>query len=100
MSTTAQLLADVRPVLGECLRYHVRSRSRPEIWHLVDLGENDGAGRCGCEDHEFRKGSCHHIARAQKHLALTVARNIIEQRKAYENRKTQLRVDVVAPEPV
>lgn len=82
-------MPDVRPVVGEILRYHVQSRSRPDIWHLVDLGERDGQAACGCEDAEFRGQQCWHITRAQKHFAITMARLIIELRRDYETSKTQ-----------
>lgn len=36
------------------LRFRVVSRSRPDIEHVVDIGENAGFGKCSCEHHEFR----------------------------------------------
>lgn len=43
----------VEPVAGEPGRYLVES-SRPGLELLVDMGEYDGNGWCGCEDFEFR----------------------------------------------
>ncbi len=40
----------VEPIDGEPFRFHVRSRSRQDIRHLVDVEEN----RCSCEHAEFR----------------------------------------------
>lgn len=36
----------------EARRFFVESSTGGE--HLVDLEENDGRGKCGCEDHQFR----------------------------------------------
>lgn len=36
------------------LRFHVSSRSRPEIIHTVDLAAFTGNGSCSCEHFEFR----------------------------------------------
>ncbi len=41
--------AKVIPLEGELLRFHVYSRSRKGIKHLVDLGEHEENGQCGCE---------------------------------------------------
>lgn len=89
MNTIVEYLPDVRPLLSEALRFHVQSRSRPDIWHLVDLGETEGF-RCGCETAQFRHAECHHVERAQKCLAMIVTNLIVEERKKYETqRKTQ-----------
>ena len=34
-------------------RFEVRSESRPNIWHLVDLEEFGFNGACGCERFQF-----------------------------------------------
>ena len=41
----------VRPIVGECGRYLVQSRTNPEQEHLVDLLE----GFCGCADYTCRR---------------------------------------------
>lgn len=51
------------------LRWFVVSDTRPEIEHLVDLGET----KCSCEDHQFRGVKCKHFAPAEQALlALTI----------------------------
>ncbi len=35
-------------------RWHVKSDTRPDIVHLVDVLENNGFGQCSCEHHQFR----------------------------------------------
>lgn len=97
MKPLAELMPDVRPVADESLRYHVRSRSRPQDWHLVDLGEREGRGWCGCEAHQFKGKTCHHISRAQKHLAITVTRTIIERRNATKTKTATSPVGVSVP---
>lgn len=63
------------------LRFLVTSENRPDIDHLVDLGEFGGFGECSCEDFEFRilpviaeKGTsgltrCKHLIAARSTLA-------------------------------
>ena len=36
------------------LRFRFTSDSRPDIAHVVDLGEFGGFGECSCEDYTFR----------------------------------------------
>lgn len=54
-------MSSPRPSTEECevewleaMRFHVRSRSRPDEWHLVDLTEYDGRGQCACETWRFK----------------------------------------------
>lgn len=42
----------VRPL--EARRFHVSSSTGSKREHLVDLDENHGCGKCGCEDHQYR----------------------------------------------
>lgn len=84
----------VAMIEGEPLRFNVRSASRPDIVHLVDLIEYNGNGACSCEEFEFRlaprlkEGSqpnavweCRHIRRAKRRLVEIVIRTIAEERK-------------------
>lgn len=41
-------VATVRPMPGEPTRFQVRSKSRPDEYHLVDIAEFNGSGRCSC----------------------------------------------------
>jgi len=61
------------------LRFRFTSQNRPEISHIVDLGEFDGFGECSCEDFQYRiapaltKGErpaarCKHLIAAREHL--------------------------------
>lgn len=36
------------------LRYRFESEARPDIAHIVDLGEFNGFGECSCEDFQYR----------------------------------------------
>ncbi len=64
----------VKPIEGELLRFHVCSRSRKDIWHLVDVMEN----ACSCEQYAFRVGPqlsrsqscarCWHLTQARECL--------------------------------
>jgi len=36
------------------LRFRFESETRPDIAHVVDLGEYDGFGECSCEDFCYR----------------------------------------------
>lgn len=58
-------------------RFLVRSASRRDEVHLVDLEENDGRGECSCEDWLFRQGDfylwktpyeCRHIKAAKAYF--------------------------------
>lgn len=44
----------VEPITGEPFRFHVQSRTRTEVMHLVDIEENDFHGQCSCESFAFR----------------------------------------------
>lgn len=77
----------VREVQGEALRYHVRSKTRADIDHLVDLAELNGRGRCSCEHFSFRltheqKFTCEHTKAAQIHLAKKVVSKCLQLEKA------------------
>lgn len=61
-------------------RFLVRSASRRDEVHLVDLEESEGRGECSCEDWQFRQGDfylwkkpyeCKHI-KAAKHYLLKI----------------------------
>lgn len=41
-------VAVVRHIPGEPTRFQVRSKSRPDQYHLVDLVAYNGAGECSC----------------------------------------------------
>lgn len=47
---TPQKTVKVRAVPGEAMRYQVESWQRPDLFHVVDLLENDGNGACCCRD--------------------------------------------------
>jgi hypothetical protein len=74
-------------------RFIVRSESRPDIVHLVDLDSEDrGRFECSCEDWTFRNPDwiytpvpyeCKHIFRA-KQFILGLARDIQEREKIIE----------------
>jgi hypothetical protein len=75
------------------LRYHVGSRTRPQVKHLVDLELYGGNGACSCEHFTFKlepylkKGArsetgglrCWHINRARERLADDVVRQAAKQ---------------------
>ena len=44
----------VEPIEGERSVYLVRSSSRSERFHRVDMEEFDCSGMCSCEDFDFR----------------------------------------------
>ena len=74
-------------------RFLVRSESRPDIVHLVDLDSEDrGRFECSCEDWQFRNPDwivapvpyeCKHIFRA-KQFILALADRINEDEKKRE----------------
>lgn len=82
----------VRPIPGEPLRFQVRSRSEPDTYHMVDLGEFDGCGRCDCirwdtvcwplirDTKNLPPGKrCRHIKAARElALTLTIRRHLAE----------------------
>ena len=45
--------ADVEPIPGELTRFYVKSGSKPDSRHLVDLSIDNGQGYCDCEAHAF-----------------------------------------------
>lgn len=63
------------------LSFQVRSHSRGEIWHLVDLEEHS----CSCErftkHHLYAGKRCHHIAAAREWLLNKVIHDIKENMK-------------------
>lgn len=76
-------------MLDSPLRWSVASCSR-EMWHVVDLAENNGYGGCGCEDWEFRiqpaldRGNnpgrrCKHLLAARDALCDLVVDKLIHQ---------------------
>lgn len=77
------------------LRYHVKSRSRREVEHVVDLELYGGNGACSCEHFSYRlepflkKGAkpadnlrCRHIREARAKLTDDVVRQAAESMKA------------------
>ena len=48
------LASGVALIVGEEHRFHVKSRTRSEMAHLVDLEEYGGNGACSCEHFNFR----------------------------------------------
>jgi len=92
----------VEEIPGEPFRYYVQSESRPEIFHMVDLTENDGNGCCTCENFQMvaypnwkrhgkwipyapgRQGcsECRHIRAALDHFHETVTRPMLAGFKA------------------
>jgi hypothetical protein len=81
----------IKPVPGEPLRFHVRSNSRPDFLHLVDLQANRMVGWCSCEDWQARRGPalrerlpaedcrCHHIRAVREWLLNKFLDQIVEQ---------------------
>jgi hypothetical protein len=76
------------------LRYFVRSRSRPEVEHLVELDKWDGNGACMCENFRFdrlrrlKAGAtpcehtrCWHIERAREWLVDKLIRQLAAKEK-------------------
>lgn len=76
------------------LRYHVKSRSRREVEHVVDLELYGGNGACSCENFTYRcephlkKGAqpgdnlrCRHILQARAKLVDDVIRQATESMK-------------------
>jgi len=88
--TLYPLPALVGPIPGEPMRFHVQSRSRSSIKHLVDLEELGFHGNCSCENFNFehlpklrqeqREGKpikyrrCFHIKRAWEYYGALHAR--------------------------
>ena len=75
------------------LRYQVRSRERPEIWHLVQLDAYNSNGACSCEHfsipllNQLREGvtpsddtRCFHIKRVRGHLLDWFVREVSQMR--------------------
>ena len=64
MSNKTQQPPDgVEPIPFEPLRFRVRSRSRPKVWHLVDVEESV----CSCEQYDFRIGPRRKIVKAREY---------------------------------
>jgi hypothetical protein len=61
----------VRPVPFERERWFVRSASRSEVDHVVDVAF-EGAFACGCEQFMVRGLECPHIRAVKRHLAVPV----------------------------
>lgn len=60
-------LPHIEPVLHEPTRYWVRSATRPDLQHLVDL-DDGGRARCSCEDSMVRERVCKHVQAVIEHL--------------------------------
>lgn len=69
------------------LRFRFTSDSRPDISHVVDLGEYNGFGECSCEDFQYRlapaltRGEipatrCKHLIAAREYLVNQVISRI------------------------
>lgn len=88
----------VTEIAGEFFRFHCGSRSSPGKEYLVDLEENDWAGRCGCIHFEMKcqpklnKGHapcdglrCSHIRRCRSYLLDEILPKLAKQlRKGQE----------------
>lgn len=48
------MVEGVKPIVGEPMRFMVRSWSDSKQWYLVDLEEAGGHGRCSCHNFEMR----------------------------------------------
>lgn len=67
----------------------MESRRVHDHWYLVDLTENEGQGRCGCQHWEYvcqvnqRTGDmpihCIHVRAARDHLADYVIEEVLRQ---------------------
>ena len=57
----------IEPVPHEPTRYWVRSATRAELQHLVDL-DDGGRARCSCEDSMVRDRPCKHVLAVLRHL--------------------------------
>lgn len=62
----------VEAIPGEPGRFFVSSRSRPEMWHMVDLafvqeGFSGSCCACGCEEYQCKGHVCAHILATVKH---------------------------------
>lgn len=90
----------VEQIEGEVGRFHVRSRSRPGIKHLVDVLEGP-FGQCSCEDQAFSRnkklmsalakgevklsGFCWHLKMTWGWLGYQVAKQLRKQRDQQES---------------
>jgi hypothetical protein len=76
------------------LRYHVTSRSRTGVEHVVDLELYDGNGACSCENFTYRlepalkagakpgdSWRCRHIREARARLTDDIVRQAAESMK-------------------
>lgn len=43
-------IATVRQIAGESTCFEVKSRTRPGLWHRVELKAHNGSGECACEN--------------------------------------------------
>ncbi len=59
---------DCQRIPGEPARWFVRSKSRPDITHIVDTEWQGGFG-CGCEQYQVRGLECKHIRMVKAVLA-------------------------------
>lgn len=98
------LFDDVNPIPGDDLCYEVRSQTRREIWHRVELEGYGFNGECGCENFGFHhrpkllqsirdktptKSRCYHINRALKFHAELSIRVIARKRDRLEQQAKQ-----------
>ena len=67
-------------------RFLVRSASRRDEIHLVDLEENDGRGECSCEDWHFRQGDYHLWQKPYECRHIKAAKAYIERIKNLTDR--------------
>ena len=80
----------VHPIAGEPMRFHVQSKSRRDVRHLVDLAEDNGDGQCGCEQFQMRIAPkrkqgvinyCDHIVSAYRYFGKQMVKEILKGRK-------------------
>lgn len=57
----------IEPILGEPTRYFVKSETREDVFHIVDM-DDDGKPNCSCEDSMTRHRVCKHIRAVKEHL--------------------------------
>lgn len=81
---------NIEPIVGEVLRYRVRSESKPAHSYIVDLSENQGSGSCFCTDYQTRRVpaikagmpafsrevSCKHIIAARTYFTQTTLKEM------------------------
>lgn len=70
------LCPDVEEI--ERLMFRVKSRSRKDVMHLVDMEKRHGLGSCDCERERFNASAdCHHIREVRKYLAIRLVQAVI-----------------------